>query len=273
MRRYLSDPALPFYRILAEWDEMDTRGGGLSLSASIDPTSTSTSTNGDAPTADAADSAYQAVLVRRTGDSTWSTVNLQMSREHGCWLIDRLWVDDQSVDPSARAAGGAVSGVDGGVDASVRIADMLADAANEAMGCRFGDYDPVQLVSWLEQDPSEELSPKMVVLNCLCALRAKDIPHRNAGCALTIRFCSPNNAASTLTPAHFAAYLEEPWYQIIAQWSEMAFHSEEMNADGSEADLVVLLKRQGDAEWTSMNWLLGRYDGLWLTERIWVDDV
>ena len=46
----------------------------------------------------------------------------------------------------------------------------------------------------------------------------------------------------TVTPAHFATYLEEPWYKIIGQWSECAFHSEEINPQGTYADLVVLLK-------------------------------
>jgi hypothetical protein len=50
------------------------------------------------------------------------------------------------------------------------------------------------------------------------------------------------DAIFAVTPAHFATYLDEPWYKIIGQWSELAFHSEEINPQGTYADLVVLLK-------------------------------
>lgn len=34
-------------------------------------------------------------------------------------------------------------------------------------------------------------------------------------------------------------YLNEPWYAILKEWDELAFHSEEISADGDTADLVV----------------------------------
>jgi hypothetical protein len=220
MCRCIAVPISPTHRILADWDEMDTRGG-LSLNApattaaantsssrtprnSPPPTppptdsaeaasdtsapavssSSSSSRRGgarpagdgddaaaaqaavaEAAAAEAADSAYAAVLVRRHGASLWSTVNFELAREDGCWLIDRLWVDDKGTEGAAAAAAAAVGGGGGGgaaqVAAALCSADLLSEAANEAMGCRFGDYDPAQLVSWLEQEPSEELTPKV----------------------------------------------------------------------------------------------------------------
>ncbi|CAM9418794.1 unnamed protein product, partial [Choristocarpus tenellus] len=107
------------------------------------------------------------------------------------------------------------------------------------MSCTFSDYEPQDLVSWLETEPDGLFSPKVVALNCLCALRANDVPYKNHGCELTARFCSPTNVASTLTPAHFAQYLSEPWYSIFAEWDDLVFHSESTNEEQTETELVV----------------------------------
>ncbi|CAM9491293.1 unnamed protein product [Chrysoparadoxa australica] len=233
MDRYMSDPALPFYHILGEWDEMDT-GGALTFDSD-------------------GVRAYQQVGIRRA-DEGWATVNFDLVKEDECWLIQRLWVDDHHQGETEAAD-----------------LDLFADIANDVMACRFSDYDPAQLVSWLEQSPDPSISAKLVAFYSLCALRANDVPYPNHGAEFTIRFCSPSNVASTLTPSHFSKYLDDPWYRIIGEWEELSMHSQEV--DGDSADLVILLKRQGEEEWTSLNWELTRHKSVWLTEKIWVDDV
>jgi hypothetical protein len=246
LRRYLSDDEeMPFYKILSAWDEIEEptiASTGKRLSATSRAVSTAT------------------VMVRlRQQSSAWSTVNFDLSQEDGMWLLDRLWVDN-AVD-SYRA--GYPSGVE----------DLLRDSANDILTTTFSDYTPEQLVNWIETEPYPAMTPKAVVLNSLLALHkdVRDIPERHAGCAIVGRFCSPSNPASDLSPSHFAAYLNDyPWYKIMGEWNEMTIHSEECDSD--TADIVVLLKRKGEGEWTSVNWELSNVDGLWLTQRIWVDD-
>jgi hypothetical protein len=143
-----------YCRILSEWEVMDTRGDlTIMQDSSSSSSSLSGSTTDDSTvqptTNERCMSAYQAVLVKRAGDTQWSTVNIQLVREHDCWLIDRLWIDDRS-----DSSNGNVQLVE-----QQSVAALLTDAANEAMGCKFSDYDPQQLVSWLEREPNTSMSP------------------------------------------------------------------------------------------------------------------
>ncbi|CAM9629144.1 unnamed protein product [Phaeothamnion confervicola] len=280
MRSYLHDPKMSFYSILSEWDAMDACGD---LRLDLDTRRAALSSP-----------------VKRHSDPGWSAVNFDMAKEDGCWLIERLWADDKrgsslgggdgrgaigrdyagasslgaAVAGRAAATGGptmkppAVGPVNAAASESLFQEDLL-----ELMGCRFSDYDPAQLVTWLEQRPRPEFSARLVVLNSLLALRANDVPRRNAGTELVSRFCSPDNPASTLTPAHFARYLQEDYYEILTTWDEMSFHSEEVSDDGRTVDTVVLLRRRGEESFTGVNWELSRGEQGWLTDRIWVDDV
>jgi hypothetical protein len=132
---------------------MDTRGD-LTIMQDSSSSHSSSSTTSDSTvlpiTNERCMSAYQAVLVKRAGDTQWSTVNIQLVREHDCWLIDRLWIDDRSDSSNGRN----VQSVE-----QQSVAALLTDAANEAMGCKYSDYDPQQLVNWLEQEPNTSMSP------------------------------------------------------------------------------------------------------------------
>ncbi|CAM9622814.1 unnamed protein product [Ectocarpus sp. 8 AP-2014] len=290
MRTYIDDPSMPFYRVLSDWDEMAPVGG-----AEID-------------VADPA-RANQQVRVRKEGDLAWSTVSMDFVKEDGCWLIERLWIDDKSV-AGGRAGGGRE--VSPPPQATLSVAELFDEDRLEMMSCKYADYDPACLAAagggdWLEERPNPSLSPKAVALTCILSLRQNDDgsgsdattddsrgdgevaggdaaatagagakatkPRLNEGCERVIRFCSPTNVASTLTPAHFAQYLKEPWYAIFNQWDELSFHSEDISEDESTADLVVLLRPDNEEAWTSVNWELVKCDGVWLTERIWVVDV
>lgn len=157
---------------------MDTRGDLTIMQDSSSSSSSGSSSSTDDSTAALTNercmSAYQAVLVKRAGDTQWSTVNLQLVRESGCWLIDRLWIDDRS-DSSSNGHAQSVEQGDTADAASKQhqqqqqqqqqsVAALLSDAANEAMGCKYSDYDPQQLVSWLEQEPNTSMSPMVCIL-------------------------------------------------------------------------------------------------------------
>ncbi|CAM9821379.1 unnamed protein product, partial [Discosporangium mesarthrocarpum] len=187
MKTYLSDPSMPFYQILAEWDEIDPNGG-LQVEE-----------GGKRAT-------RQAILrVRRRRDESWSTVSFDLVLEENCWMIERLWVGEVSQGEGRWGGGEGGQGRDGGGGRRSRLDELLLDKGGpDTTCCTFSDHRPEDLVSWLYPEPQGSFSPKLVALNCLCALRANDIPSRNHGCALTARFCSPTNVASTLTPSHFA---------------------------------------------------------------------
>ncbi|CAM9355964.1 unnamed protein product [Scytosiphon promiscuus] len=282
MRTYIDDPSMPFYRILGDWVEMGRVGDA------------DTEITGPGR-------ANQQIRVRREEDTAWSTVSMEFVREEGCWLIERLWIDDKSV-ATGRADGGGGGGVP---PPRLTMAELFDEDRLEMMSCKYADYDPAYLGAaggdWLEERPNPSLSPKAVALTCIISLRQNDDGSGattstntskslgddevsggdaqegksalNQGCERVIRFCSPTNAASTLTPAHFAQYLNEPWYGIFKEWDELSFHSEDISEDEGIANLVVLLRPEDEESWTSVNWELVKCDGMWLTERIWVVDV
>ena len=58
-------------------------------------------------------------------------------------------------------------------------------------------------------------------------MRRPDEPYKNHGAANVVRYCSPTNLASSLTPEAFAGYLREPWYartyrRAVSPWPWLA---------------------------------------------------
>ena len=64
-------------------------------------------------------------------------------------------------------------------------------------------------------------SPAQVVDAVMRALRRADDPYPLHGAEVAVRYCSPTNKASQLSPQAFASYLREPWYRIMAEWDEI----------------------------------------------------
>lgn len=58
---------------------------------------------------------------------------------------------------------------------------------------------------------AEPETPPQVVDKVMRALRRPNEPYPLHGCEVAIRYCSPSNAASRLSPQGFASYLREPW--------------------------------------------------------------
>ena len=117
-------------------------------------------------------------------------------------------------------------------------------------------------------------SPADVATTVMRALRANDEPYPLHGCEVAIRYCSPSNGASRLTPSGFAQYLKEPWYKIMTEWDELEVEddAEPVTDDGSVVEQDVLVRRAGDASWTIVNWRLSRHSGTWLTDSLTITE-
>ena len=95
------------------------------------------------------------------------------------------------------------------------------------------------------------------------------LSYRFHGCEVAIRYCSPSNRASSLSPQAFAQYLDEPWYCILTEWDEIEVQDEADDlGDGSTVTQDVLVRRATDDSWTIVNWQLSRYAGRWLMDSL-----
>lgn len=112
-------------------------------------------------------------------------------------------------------------------------------------------------------------SPHSVIETVMRALRAPDEPYTHHGAEVAIRYCSPTNRASQLSPQGFAQYLREPWYAILCEWDEIEF--EEAEEEGAVASVDVLVKRTADDSWTIVNWELSQHSGRWLTDALTIN--
>ena len=110
----------------------------------------------------------------------------------------------------------------------------------------------------------------------MTALRTPDEPYPLHGAEVAIRYCSPTNRASQLSPQSFAQYLREPWYAILTEWDEMELEEEDEDEEDEDecdgtAEQDVLVKREGDDSWTIVNWQLSKHNGRWLTDSLTIN--
>uniref|UniRef100_A0A7S2NRG0 EF-hand domain-containing protein n=1 Tax=Haptolina brevifila TaxID=156173 RepID=A0A7S2NRG0_9EUKA len=123
-------------------------------------------------------------------------------------------------------------------------------------------------------------SPRQVVESVMKALRNVDEPYPLHGAEVAVRFCSPTNKASQLSPQAFATYLNEPWYAILTEWDEMQIDEDDEEEDVEAAlarrwdelrlnvaEVGTLVRRKGEP-WTVVNWELSRHNGRWLTDSL-----
>ena len=116
-------------------------------------------------------------------------------------------------------------------------------------------------------------SPSSVIETVMTALRTPDEPYLYHGAEVAIRYCSPTNRASQLSPQGFAQYLREPWYAILTEWDEMQM--EDFDADDDDSGTGsqdVLVRRAGEDSWTIVNWELSRHNGRWLTDSLTITE-
>jgi len=132
----------------------------------------------------------------------------------------------------------------------------------------FANFDDQQLTSAAIAE-----TPGDVVLKVMNALRNLDDPYPLHGCEVAIRYCSPSNRASRLSPKLVAQYLSEPWYCILTEWDEIELEEPRPSVDTSdrfERTMMqdVLVRRKTDESWTIVSWKLSCYAGRWLTDSL-----
>ena len=186
--------------------------------------------------------AYQQLSVRADADGSWTSVR---------WILRRV----PYRDPAATADQWMVEAVfvsePDGPEPVLRLSGQANSVRAPATA------------------PRETGSPGDVVLTVMRALRQRDVPYPYHGCEVAIRYCSPTNKASRLSPQAFAQYLNEPWYKVLTEWDHIELEDEpEATGDGSTVSQDVLVKREGDDTWTVVNWQLARYSGRWLMDAL-----
>ena len=88
-----------------------------------------------------------------------------------------------------------------------------------------------------------------------------------------VRYCSPTNGASSLSPEAFAAYLQEPWYQILTQWEEMEIDDDDdIDASGNTAEVEVLVRRDPADSFSVVSFQMSRHDARWLVDGLGITE-
>jgi len=191
--------------------------------------------------------AYQQLSVRSGPSAPWTSVRWILRRvpyggapEQYQWMIESVFVA-QPEERSERSGGGAASGASPGESEST--VPSFAPRGDE--------------------------SPGEVVLKVMRAVRQRDEPYRFHGCEVAMRYCSPTNKASRLSPQAFAQYLDEPWYRVLTEWDSIELDDEpEVSDDGTSVRQEVLVRREGDETWTIVAWELSNHFGRWLTDSL-----
>ena len=126
-------------------------------------------------------------------------------------------------------------------------------------------------------------SPREVVQKVMQGMRRPDEPYASAGeaapaggstgAAVAVRYCSPTNGASSLSPEAFAAYLQEPWYQILTQWEEMEIDDDDdIDASGNTAEVEVLVRRDPADSFSVVSFQMSRHDARWLVDGLGITE-
>lgn len=120
---------------------------------------------------------------------------------------------------------------DGSATEMPLMAPSYVDADSVASGLS------AEQLRMLQEAASETASS--VVLKVMNAVRQLDEPYLLHGCEVAIRYCSPSNRASRLSPQSFAQYLSEPWYQILTEWDELELEDpDEIDESGNSISQV-----------------------------------
>lgn len=116
-------------------------------------------------------------------------------------------------------------------------------------------------------------TPSMVIDKVMRALREPDDPYPDHGAEVAIRYCSPTNRASSVSPATFMSYMDEPWYAILGEWDEIEISDDidECSVETNACTVQALVKREDDESWTVVDWTLSRHNGRWLTDRLQIN--
>jgi len=112
-------------------------------------------------------------------------------------------------------------------------------------------------------------TPREVIDQVMQGMRRPDEPYQHHGAALSVRYCSPTNLASSLTPEAFAGYLREPWYKLLLEWEEMELDDEEdIDSTGNTAEVDVQVRRDAKDSFSVVSFQLSRHNARWLIDSL-----
>ena len=143
--------------------------------------------------------AYQQLSVRAAPDSPWVSVRWILVRvprtkaTSDQWMVEAAFVEEPD-----------------GV--------MVGDVAPLGGGPPAGESGDELAAAFAAAAAAASKTPADVVREVMTAVRNRDEPYPLHGCEVAIRYCSPRNRASRLSPQSFAQYLDEPWYKILVEW-------------------------------------------------------
>ena len=146
----------------------------------------------------------------------------------------------------------------------------FARSSSSSSSISYGDSGDELAAAAISAVTAASETPADVVRTVMEAVRSINAPYALHGAEVAIRYCSPTNRASQLTPAAFARYLAEPWYQILTEWDEIEFEDEDIESNKASQD--VLVKRGGDDSWTIVNYQLSRHNGRWLMDSMTITE-
>jgi len=191
--------------------------------------------------------AFQQLSVRGQPDEPWVSVRWILKRvpfyaTNDQWMIESVFVEEPDGAPS----------------------EMPLMPASDVAAA--GAADNALLVELAAKESATD-----VVLKVMRAIRNLNQPYPFHGSEVAIRYCSPTNRASRLSPQSFAQYLDEPWYEILTEWDEISPQDPDEGDEIGTLSQDVLIKRADDDSWTIVNWQLSRHAGQWLTDALTIN--
>ena len=156
--------------------------------------------------------------------------------------------------------------IDADVSGEIELGEFQALLAQVDSQCHTGKFAADLAKSVREAETASEVIGKV-----MRALRHPDDPYPDHGAEVAIRYCSPTNRASSVSPHTFMSYMSEPWYEILGEWDEIEISDDDMDECDLETNarsVEALVKRSDDESWTVVDWVLSRHNGRWLTDSL-----
>lgn len=184
-------------------------------------------------------------IVRRLG------IMIKVPDATGCWATGRAGLRR------------LIAEIDDDKSGEIEFDEFAALLQRANGGCAQADFAAALARSATTETPREVIEQVMV------GMRKPDVPYKDHGAARAVRYCSPTNGASSLTPEAFAGYLREPWYRCLLEWEEMELDDEEdVDASGNTAEVEVLIRRDPKDSFSVVSFILSRHNARWLIDSL-----
>lgn len=121
--------------------------------------------------------------------------------------------------------------------------------------------------------PSPALQPRELITTMMHALHASswDSPRPYFGFEVALRFLSPSHQCYGVVPRDFYRYLRQPHKQGLIEWAEYRWEGDPMIID-DEAYQQVGVRSEPGAPWSSVRWMLSRYEPDSMPHSMWAVD-